>query len=196
MVQIEESDTIAVYKADFLKSFTNFCENSPLMINLCLVNDSVKLKFKYFNEDKKRYEDKEISYTIDFFKSKKDNIYIIKRLMIPYYPLIEIYEQTKLSKEEIEEKVKKGIPVYEALKETNIISKNLFKLMRLTNETNTIECVLLMDYEDSKEGDILRFEFLNGSISLFLSKLLENKKEGSKYFWNTSKRKIKSNRNM
>lgn len=194
MVTIEESDTIAMYKADFLKSFSNFCENSPLMINLCLINDSVKLRFKYYNEDKKRYEDKELNYTIDFFKTKKDNIFILKKLMIPFYPIIEAYEELKLSKEEIEEKVRNGAKAYEALKETKKVSSDLLKLMRLTNETNTIECVLLRDFEDGKEGDILRFEFLNGSISVFLSKLLDNKEAGSLYFWKTSKNKIKSNK--
>jgi len=174
--QVSENTTI-LDKEQFLKVFLykikNLLKRSAFSYyhSIKLVEPNVFITLNMIKED--------LKYTIDYSLPVKRNIFLIKEMLIPYYPTFKYIEiSTRTVNENEAEKLiyEKGLSVNEALVATIEIKKeSTYRIMRILFDKDEIFIKCL---EDDKEFRYRMKPRL--SASLFLTKI-KNKEYNDEY---------------
>jgi hypothetical protein len=148
-----------VNKKDFLEEFerrfSGFNENCPIKFQYALGELSVDILLLKTNF--------QLSFNLDFFRSVKENIFEIHKILQKHYPILceQIIEDVPLTTEDIENLVSEGYSIEDALKETKKIVKNIFYILDkvLTNH-NTLVLIEKKDKRNKYSVELQKPAFM------------------------------------
>lgn len=122
------------YAKDFLRTLSNFCSKCPLQPCIRYVDSLGKVYIEWGT-------DESLSFELDPLKEKKDTIKDIKMKLQESYPVLYTKKVTMLSAKEIEKMVDNGMPLSEALEQSNTEYIPKYKIMRVHHSYNEFDCL-------------------------------------------------------
>lgn len=175
---IRESWTIneTQFKEHFEKSFTSFCEKSPLVLSYKLAGDLVVV------EDESGLMEDEFLYTLDFLKDVKVNIADIKDHLMKYYPVFYDKVEKTFTVEQVKEMMKQGIGYEDIMnrdKEYEEIPR--YQIIRVINQYNEIN---VWDIQERKT----KFYKLSIPVITFMDTVYDDPVKGYELFKSKSKK--------
>lgn len=125
------------YLESLVKSLSNFCNKCPLKPTVQVVKDLGKIYIHYDNE--------EIEISVDVKKDKKKIIGDLKKKLEKHYPII--YEKSTQvpNANEVRKMLNEGKSLEEALNETQIVYKKVYKIMRVHDSYNELDLLSIDD---------------------------------------------------
>lgn len=119
------------YLKGLVKSLSNFCSKCPLKPTIQVVKDLGKIYIHYDEED--------IEITVDVKKDKKKIIGELKKKLEEHYPII--YEKiTQIpNADEVRKILSQGKSLEQALNETRVVYKKLYKIIRVHDLYNELD---------------------------------------------------------
>lgn len=177
IAQYEKIDA-GKWKEDFLKKFQNLIKKAPIIAQITMLENSVKIKeFK----SEKNYE-----FTFDYSLPIKIFIHnLVEIFEQEVYPVIILKKITfeKCTPEEVEKLIEEGMSVDEALSyKKEIIDSIRYRIYKTIINHDEI----FIKNELTKERS--RYKFPSGTVSLFFKKLRAgiSEEEAGKYFFDNA----------
>ena len=127
------------YTESLIKSLSNFCNKCPLKPIVKVIKD-MNLIYVYYN-------DKELEIEINPNVDKKVVIGEVKKQLEEFYPII--YQKTNCvpNAEDVRKILAQGKTLEEALNSTQVKYKPLYKVERIHDKYNEMDCLSLEDNE-------------------------------------------------
>ena len=162
MIKNVEYTNYNSYLESLVKSLSNFCSKCPLKAKIVVVKDLGKIYVKYDN--------KEVELNVDVKKDKKQIIGDLKKKLEKDYPII--YEKiTQIpNADNIRKMLNEGKSLEEALNETQITYKKIYRIERVHDKFNE------MDLFSFKDEQIYKFK-CKIPIMILLNDIKENGKD-------------------
>jgi len=109
MIVHKKNIDVHQFKKVFTKKFTNFCSKLPILISFILQPSGVIL-YKHFDENDPENKERLFYFEYDYEMDVRKNIYLIKKKLLPYLPLMiqKVREEVRAPAEEINQKISEG----------------------------------------------------------------------------------------
>jgi hypothetical protein len=163
------------FKRKFEKSFSSFCEKSPLILSFKIAGDKVII-----NDRSGLMEDNYL-HQLEYLKDVKVNIAEIKEHLQKYYPVFFDEIEKKPTQEEIQEMVDRGIDYKTIMsKPGEFKSVPRYQIIRVINQCNEIN---VFDYQERK----VKFFKLSVPVVSFMEEVYHNAQSAYTTFKNNSR---------
>jgi len=166
------------YLADFMPSLNNFFSKCPLTLKSSLSPDNGKIYIEIIKEGKSIDG---FSVDVDPTADKHTQIRVIKEKLQYFYPTITQVKVVPYTPDEMENEIKNGLSVKDALKLVHTTKVQKYQIIRAHHRFNEFD---VLDLETNKLLKFkLRFKTHHIPTATFLEKLEKDAESMSKVFF-------------
>ena len=179
MVNVEKI-SLKEYLIDFQRSYNNFISKCPLKVKTSIVQETGRLYIEILDSKGKSVDG--FDFVVNPSIEKQVQIREIKEKLEVFYPIIYQEVETQYDAEQIEEFMKQGISLTDALKKRLTSNNKKYKIIRAHHKFNELDCY---DYATSK---VMKFKLKFKDhyyipTATFLEKLSDDPQGMSKEFY-------------